>query len=124
MAETIRDQRGWLWADIVHDLQTQGGLEGATINPLSVRPGQCGGTYQEGKFFLTWDPKHYLLLSMTNDDSRLKDLVGAFSKVLEYSPFCKYRDGQIFTYEWDKVNPNGRFDELSRQPNIADLVRI
>lgn len=124
MAETIRDGRGWFWADIMHDLKTQGEIEGAVINPLSVRPGQCGGTYQEGNFFLTWDPNNYFLLSMAHDDKPLQELVGAFSKVLGYSPFCKYRDDKVFTYEWDKKDPNGRFDELNKKENLADLVRL
>lgn len=124
MAETIRNGKGWLWADIMHDLKNQGGISEARIDPLSINPGQCKGTYKERDFFLTWSLDDYLLLSMTHNDDLLLELVDAFSKVLEYNPFCKYQEGNIFTYEWDKNDPNGRFNELSEKRNLANLVRI
>ncbi len=66
------------------------------------------------------------------EDETLNQLMNAFSKVVEYKPFCKYNfllqkwsKTQILpTYEWDKVDPNGRFEDLGHKPNIADLVRI
>lgn len=123
MAETMRDSRGWNWVDIIHDLKTQGEIEEVIINPLAVKPGSCEGTYKEKKFLLTWKPNHYFLLSMAQDNDSLQKLVGAFSKVIEYSPFCKYRDGEIFTYEWDRVNPDERYVEISKQ-DVTDLVKI
>lgn len=124
MAETISNGK-WLWYDIMHDLKQQGGIE-VTINPLSVNPSGCSGNTEKGTtFYITWVPNTFLLLSMTVDDPALAE---AFSKVVEYSPFCKYISKQtgLLTYEWDKVDPVGRFSELQNEGelNLESLINL
>lgn len=118
MAETIRvgccGQRGWNWADIMQDLERQGGLPGVVINPLSVKPSSCGGETAAGtKFYITWECDAYLLVTMSAEEPAL---IEAFAKVVEYRPFCKYSEGHgLITFEWDKKDPVGRFAELEKE---------
>jgi hypothetical protein len=73
----------------------------------------------------------HLVVSMEgSEDADLNKLMDAFSTVVEYEPFCKYRllpEGKapiLPTYEWDKVNPEERYKELSAKTSVSDLVRL
>lgn len=116
MAETITNGK-WLWHSVMHDLKEQGGIE-VVISPLSVTPHGCSGkTEKETMFYITWIPNTFLLLSMTADEPAL---VEAFSKTIEYTPFCKYnsKESGLLTYEWDKNNPDGRFSDLQTEGEL------
>lgn len=111
---------GWNWTDVMHDLKEQGGVE-VVIDPLSVTENGCGG-YLDGKFFyITWAKDKFLVLTMIEFS---QPLVDAFSTVIEYQPFCRYNERDLPTVEWDKMDPDGRFAELTQQPAIQNLVRI
>lgn len=116
MAETIQNECGgeakWHWYNVMNDLKIQGGLDGVTIDPLSVNPHGCGGETQKGtKFYITWVPDMFLLVSMSQEE---QELIDAFAKVVEYQPFCRYisKESGLLTFEWDKKNSDGRFAEL------------
>lgn len=128
MAESIAPgcsdgQAKWHWHSVMHDLAEQGGLEGVTIDPLSVTDHLCGGTTRMGtKFAITWIHDTFLLLSMSQDEDAL---VEAFARVVEYRPFCRYicKESGLLTFEWDKQDPEGRFARLQqdRQPSLSRL---
>lgn len=126
MAETIKrgcdGRRKWHWFNIMTDLEKQGGLAGVIIDPLSVNTNGCGGQTKEGtKFYITWVPDMFLLISMSQEEQAL---VEAFAKVVEYPPFCRYiNEHGLLTIEWDKTNPERRFAELQRNGE-KELQRI
>jgi hypothetical protein len=102
----------WHWYNVASDLNKALGDESVSVDPFTVGPHGCGGTYNEGnKWFITWVKDTFLLVSMQQYEQRLVD---AFSKVVEYKPFCKYvePDSKLITVEWDKKDPKGRFVEL------------
>jgi len=114
MPETIVEGM-WRWQDVLYDLVEQGELKKDDIktDPFSVRSHSCGGTYKGKIFWLSWVHDELLLLSMKNDDNDLKQLAEGFVKIVDYNPFCKYiSTNGLATYEWDKKNPKGRYQEL------------
>lgn len=120
--ETLSDSGKWTWTNIMDDLKEQGGLPGVTINPLTMNPNGCGGQTEQGTgFAITWIKDLFMLISLTKDEP---ELIEAFSKVLEYKPFCKYINCKnLLTYEWDKKDPEGRFLKLQKNNEIS-LQRI
>lgn len=128
MAETIREgcsagERKWHWYNVMEDLKTQGGLDGVIIDPLSVNAHGCGGITKDGtKFFITWVPDMFLLVSMTQEE---QGLIDAFANVVEYRPFCSYtsKESGLLTFEWDKKDPEGRFTKLQKAGE-AGLQRV
>jgi len=129
MAETIQERNG-LWHVMLaeKDLVNQAGL-----NPDDFERDFGFFKYKGRPVIMSHTYGQHLVVSMQGkEDVDLNTLMESFSKVVEYKPFCKYnllpQEGSkaptLPTYEWDKVDPNGRFDELSHKPNIADLVRI
>ena len=128
MAETIREVHGrqsWQWYQVMEDLDKIGGLANVVIDPLSVRrDGSCAGKTEMGTFFvITWAYNIYLLLTMSQNEPQL---IEAFSKVLEYKPFCQYlEDSEItlITFEWEKVDPIGRFEELQKN-QVKELQKL
>jgi hypothetical protein len=127
MAETILrgcdDGRNkWHWYSVMSDLENAG-YPGITIDPLTG--GQGGNTPDGNRFYMTWAPNTYFLITLV--DRPDNKLIEAFSKVLEYRPFCKYQDsahGQSIgtTYEWDKMDPEGRFNELVRNGKNPERI--
>ena len=120
MAETILTHCSvpkWHWYSVQHDLEEQGGLKGVVIDPVFA------SQYGDIKFVVTWEQHKYLLITMT---SYSEELVEAFSRVVEYRPFCRYshQDHDMVTIEWDKVAPDERFAELSRDQKVSQLVRL
>lgn len=130
MAETLEDAcdpiggKKWNWYNVQKDLIEQGGLEDKelTIDPLSVNAHGCGGTYKGNPFYITWVPDTFLLVTAKEYSQKLID---AFSKVVEYEPFVKYKepdDGTI-TIEWDKHDPQGRYQELLKEGKL-ELTKL
>ncbi|MCL5019382.1 MAG: hypothetical protein M1426_02750 [Patescibacteria group bacterium] len=121
LAETIEDRGSgpkWHWDNVMRNLATQGGLKGVTIDPLSSNGFGFLGEYNGNRFAMTWTGA-FLLLTLQVGFSQ--DLVDAFSKVMEYKPFCQYeRDGQI-TIEWDKIDPQARISELQGKQHIGEV---
>lgn len=124
MPETITAHHGvekWTWANVMRDLQVQGGLEEVIIDPLSVDLAGCGGEYVGNRFFISWVKDILLMLTMREHS---EPLVKAFTKVIDYPPFCKYLDDNGFTVvEWAKNDANERFAQLERD-GAYGLVRL
>ena len=120
MPETISNGK-WLWHDMMQDLKIQGELEDVIIDPLSVKDHSCSGTHMENGFCVTWVGDMFLLISMNQYSA---ELVDAFTKVVGYQPFCRYihNANGLPTVEWDKVNPEGRYKDLSKNPDVQQLV--
>ncbi len=127
MAETIQRNGMWHMMLAEKDLVEQAGLNKADFE-------QDFGhfKYKKGRVVLSHIYDQHLVVSMEGgEDDALKQLIDGFSTVVGYKPFCKYllqssRDKSLIlpTYEWDKVNPSERFEELSKKSNISDLVRV
>ena len=113
--ETITDGK-WLWYDAMSDLKTHG-CE-VTINPLTVGPhhmsGECEGVF----FVVTWVKDKIMLVTT---ESHKRKLVDALSDVVEYLPFAMYTDENGFTFEWDKVDPEGRWNDLQDRDGLVRL---
>jgi len=128
MAETIECVPGskpkWHWDNVMGDLEKQGGLQGVVIDPFSVGDHRCGGkTEKDTKFHITWVKDTFLLVSVSQEEQALID---AFTKIVEYKPFCRYvsiKSG-LLTFEWDKKDPESRFDALKNDKNVKDLQKI
>ncbi|MGD0576987.1 MAG: hypothetical protein ABSA74_02865 [Candidatus Staskawiczbacteria bacterium] len=125
MAETIErhgSQPKWHWYNVIEDLK-RCGLDGVVIDPLTVNEHGCGGETKKGtRFYITWVPDAFLLLSMAQEEDAL---VEAFARVVEYRPFCRYKSKEsgLLTFEWDKQSPEDRFAELQREGE-KDLRRV
>lgn len=102
----------WPWYNVESDLNKALGDKSVSVDPSSVGPNGCGGTYKgDNKWFKGWRKNEFLRVSMQQYEQRLVD---AFSKVVGYRPFCKYIDphSRTIEVEWVKNDPNGRFAEL------------
>jgi len=118
MAETIENGK-WHWFSVMKDLEEQGHYKGVKINPH----GSGGITSNGTVFYITWVYNTFFLLSMSKEDS---DLVSAFSTVIEYKPFCKYKRENYIVYEWDKNEPEKRLlvlrlEEFDHPKNLTQL---
>jgi hypothetical protein len=86
--------------------------------------------YKQRKVIISHIYGEHLVVSMEGkDDKDLKEFVGGLSKVVRYKPFCKYllsvKDcPELPTYEWDKIAPKARYEELGKQSNVSDLVKL
>ena len=128
MAETIQSNGLYHVTLAEKDLVEQTGL-----NPDDFEQDFGFFRYKDRRVIISHTYGQHLVVSMEGkENADLNQLMESFSKVVEYKPFCKYNilpeEGSkapiLPTYEWDKVDPNGRYDELSNKPNLADLVRI
>lgn len=126
MAETITPRHSgpgeiWNWANMMRDLQVQGGLKEVIIDPLSVGPRSVAGSLGENQFVVTWVKDELLLVSMQEFS---QELVDAFTAVVEYPPFCRFtHPDSLVTVQWDKNDPEGRFRELEEE-GFPDLQRL
>lgn len=130
MAETLQDActpmgaKKWHWYNIRRDLVAQGGLEEkeVMIHPGSVSPNRCAGTHKGNPFYITWSPDQFLLVTSKEYD---QELVDAFAKVVEYEPFVRYKEPAtgLITTEWDKVDPQKRYQELETEGKL-ELTRL
>jgi hypothetical protein len=122
--ETIQNGK-WHWYNVMGDLEKQGGVK-AIIEPTSVSDYGCAGKTEKGTVFtITWVHNKFLLLSMSQEEPKL---VEAFSTVVGYDPFCRYvsKKSGLRTYEWDKINPEGRFASLQdeKEPNLEKVCCV
>lgn len=124
MAETIvigcDGIEKWYWYNVMHDLETQGGLKDI-INLQSVVAHRCDGQYKGNRFYITWVYNQFLFLTM---EIFSQELVDAFAKVVGYQPFCRYERDDMVTVEWNKNDPQGRFTELQKEQEINDLRNL
>ena len=112
----------WHWYNVQHDL-VRGGLEEdkLMIDPMAMTRHGCGGKYDGNAFYFSWVKDKFLLVTSQEYNQKLTD---AFSKVVEYQPFAKYTesDSGLITTEWDKIDPEGRYQSLQEEGKI-NLVK-
>jgi len=126
MAETIQRNGLWHLTLVYKDLIDQGGI---SEEDLEYRLTNL--TYKKRKVVISNIYNEHLVVSLEGeDDEDTKNLMNAFSKVVEYQPFCKYnlnlggKNISLPTYEWDKIDSEGRFEELKKKKNIEGLVLL
>ena len=130
MAETIENActpigaKKWHWYNVQKDLVQQGGLEDkdVMIDPFTVNAHECSGVHKGNPFYITWIPDTFLLVTSKEYDPAIVD---AFARVAEYKPFARYKepDSGMITTEWDKIDPNNRYQELQRDGK-SELIRL
>ncbi len=128
MSETlVKDERGkliWSSANIERDLR-KAGLEDILI--LGTHSDSVGhlGKYKGEKYNVSWINDAMLMVTMKKDGPLLERLANAYSKVIEYSPLCKYTEelGGMKTYEWAKNDSEERYRSLVEEGK-QDLVRL
>lgn len=134
MVETLQHRNG-LWHIVLarDDLIKQAGL-----NEKDLETDLMCLRYKGRTVIISHEYRKELVVSMEGkEDEDLRTLIGGFSKVVGYKPSCKYNlrtqlSGKnpgslpfyLPTYEWDKVDPKKRFNELKQKKSISDLVRI
>jgi len=124
MSETIRSNcEGWHWEDVTSDLKKVG-ISNVKMHSQIVDPFGMG--YTDGEpFTISWKRNELLMITMRQDNATLTRLVDAFSKIVEYKPFCKYTDfGGMKTYEWAKEDAKERYIEISEDISKRNLVRL
>jgi hypothetical protein len=75
----------------------------------------------------------FLIVSIEGqDDEQAEKLINKFSEFIGYSPFCKYtltlsgtpKLPPLTTYEWDKINPDSRFQNLCKRKSVSNLTKL
>ena len=128
MAETLERQGLWHVTLAEEDLVKQAGLDKGDFE-------QDFGffKYRGRRVVISHIFNEHLVVSMEGEeDETMRTLVEGFSKVVGYTPFCKYNllleeEGKVIstpTYEWDKLNPNLRYQELSVKKTTSGLTRL
>jgi len=129
MVETIQERNGlWHVTLVEEDLVNQAGLKREDfVQDLGFFKYRCRAV------IISHCYGEHLVASMEGkDDEALKEFMGGLSKVVGYKPFCKYNLSTkqgiatilLPTYEWDKVNPKARYEELKAMKNVSDLINI
>ena len=128
MAETIQNNGLWHVTLAEDDL-----VEKAGLNREDFEQDFRFFRYKGRIVVISHTHNKHLVVSMEgSEDADLNKLMGAFSTVVEYQPFCKYlllpekgsKAPALPTYEWDKVDPEGRYKELSAKPTTSNLTRL
>ena len=120
MIETIQQNGLWHLTLAYHNLIDQGGISEEDLGYELINL-----TYKKRKVVISHIYNEHLVVSLEGEDNEdTKNLMNAFSKVVEYQPFCKYnlklgiKNISLPTYEWDKIDSEGRFRELKEKKNI------
>jgi hypothetical protein len=125
--ETLQSNGLWHVTLVEDDLVEQAGL-----NREDFEQDWGHFNYKDRPVLVSHEFNNHLVVSMVGqEDNDLISLINAFSIVVGYRPFCKYntiqntKDGKVVlpTYEWDKIDPIGRFNELKRKRK-KDLVTL
>ncbi len=126
MSETLQNNGLWHLLLVERDLVSQGGL-----NERDFEQDFGFFKYNGKPVFVSHVADKELVVSREGSlDSDFERLVNAFSKVVGYKPFCKYDlsvgegDFYLSTYEWDKVNPEAKLEELRRRKDVSLLERL
>ncbi len=127
MTETLKPNGFWYPELVQRDLIKQAGLDERDFQQVS------GFFKYKGRRVVLehiFDEK--LVVSMEGeDDETMKSLIHGFSEIVQYAPFCKYLlnspfDSQepVWTYEWNRANPDSRYEELSSNKLVSSLNKI
>lgn len=115
----VRSVQKWTWNNIKRDLIQQGKLDKGdiSIDIGSFKPHFFSGTFQDVAFTVSWVRDKILLVSMPEIK---QELIDAFSAIVEYEPLASYQR-DMYTIEWDKVDPVGRLEELRNEKKFRQL---
>ena len=128
MAETLK---GGIWypAEIESDLVLQGGLD---LRDLERRGGEF--MYKGAPVMVSHSANEAMIVTRQGEeDDDLTRLIDAFSRIVEYKPFCKYTihpnvEGLFIpvlsTHHWGKKNHEQTLMELRATPEIKEIVRL
>lgn len=128
MTETLQSNGQWHYSLVISDLASQGGIK---RTDLEFDIGHI--KYKGRRVFVSHIAGDHLVVSLEGKDNKAQaKLISAFSKIVEYQPFCRYtlhiKDNPnvppLPTFEWDKINPKKRLASLKLKNNITELVRI
>lgn len=128
MVETIQRNGLWHVALVERDLVEQAGL-----NSKDFEQDFGFFRYKGRPVIISHIFNEHLVVSMEGEeDEDMKTLIGGFSKVVGYQPFCKYtlmfkdesKVPQLLTHEWDRTNPDSRYRELSKKETNSGLTRL
>jgi hypothetical protein len=126
MVETIQRNGLWHTTLVERDL-----VEQAKLNQEDFEQDFGFFRYKGRPVIVSHIFGEHLVVSMEGrEDSDLIQLMDSFSKIVEYNPFCKYdlifsgNKPALPTYEWDRIDNNSRYQELSQKENILNLTRL
>jgi hypothetical protein len=78
--------------------------------------------------------RDFLIVSLFGQDD--DKTIGKLTQFMGYSPFCRYQDKIIDeaatfrkwkltdTFEWDRINPRGRLEEITNNETFYDIIKI
>lgn len=125
------------WAELQKGL-TDVGLEAIVDLPLPDSPWY--GKIDDLPFIMTIPPKSeegyrdWLIVSLFGQEE--KSTIEKLNRFMRYSAFCKYQsknfdeaakeaDRKVTgTFEWDKIDPKGRLEEISKDSRFYNFERI
>ncbi|MBU1136354.1 MAG: hypothetical protein ABIG37_01245 [Nanoarchaeota archaeon] len=128
MTETIQSSGLWHVTLVERDLVKQAGL-----NQDDFEQDFGFFKYRGRAVIISHRFNDHLVVSMeAKEDRDMKTLIDGFSKVVNYQPFCKYslmpkkenNHPPLPTYEWDKINPDERYKELTSKKTVSSLIRL
>lgn len=128
MVETIQKNGLWHVTLVERDLVEQAGL-----NQDDFEQDFGFFRYKDRPVVISHIFDQHLVVSVEGEeDDDMKVLMDGFSKVVGYRPFCKYifsssNNGKLLsllTYEWDKADPDSRYQELSNKQTTLDLTKL
>lgn len=131
MTETIHGKDGvWYVRPCMNDLVEQAGLDSDDLEY-----GSEGLRYKDRQVRIFHVHDDHLIVNIEGkDDADAEQVMEAFATVVKYKPFCKYnlhllieQEDEVLsyllpTYEWDKIDPDGRVIALCNKPNVSDIV--
>ena len=53
-----------------------------------------------------------------------QQLVDAFSKIVEYQPFCRYENNGMVTVEWNKSDSEMSFALIQKNKEFTNIIRL
>lgn len=128
MAETTKDILGrkvWVPEDMEKDLRATGLLEDFffLIHTNMAGWSRCTGLCGAGNpMWINWVADKHLIVCMKTYHQRMID---AFSAVVGYKPFCKYRyqgdEGSLWVTEWSKEEYSERIQQIKSDPMAGDF---
>lgn len=125
MPETIKDLGDgpkWHIEDIRLDLRLQGGLSDVQLFSDHTDPFLFCGTFEGSAFLFFWEKDLFLWLHL---QKMSQPLIDAFTKVLGYSPGCRYERWGLVVIEWNKNFPGENyFRKIKRRRTTQNFIRL
>jgi hypothetical protein len=68
--------------------------------------------------------RDFMKLEFLQSNSNKENLIAVFTKLIGYSPFCKYLKEKNVVYEWNKNKSKERFNELTNNKTTDRLEKL